>query len=184
MSKACIRYSFIIALLISLSSNAFCEDTIENDIQTPELQLETPGEIRAKTIAGLIKERKVQKAEGLLPAHQKEASTGSSILRMIEGLVLVAGIFLVGVHLYKKFVLKDKSLPNKFRGRRIKIIERTPISSKASLLLVEIEGKKVLVGVGSENVSITELESNEIENISGFDEGVDQSCENAIKISA
>lgn len=82
--------------------------------------------------------------------HQ-DMSGGEAFGRMIGGLAICLILILVGVAVLKRF--------NKYVGvsaeRRLKIKERLPISNKTSLVLIELNGKEVLIAVGSD--SVTEL---------------------------
>lgn len=87
-----------------------------------------------------------------------------SVTRVFQGLGLCIAAFLISVHFYKKYVLKSSAAPT----RSIKIIERTQISPKSHLCLVEVMEKRILVAVGSDQVSF--FKENEVFNsYSNFD---------------
>lgn len=90
----------------------------------------------------------------IIPEESKESS--SSIMRLFQGLAFCLGVFFIGLHVYKKYIYKG-ALPTK---RSMRVLERLSLGSKSSLILVEIESKKVLVAVGAEKLTV--LESNEL----------------------
>lgn len=78
-----------------------------------------------------------------------ESQTGISILNLMEGLGYCLAVFFLGIYLYKRFVLRQSG-PIK---RHMQIVERLQLTTKSSLVLVEIEGRKVVLSVGSERTS-------------------------------
>lgn len=68
----------------------------------------------------------------------------SSMIRMLGGFLFCLGLFAAGIHLYKKFFLRTSGAVQ----RRLRIVERLPISQKNSLLLVELDGREVLLATG------------------------------------
>ncbi len=86
-----------------------------------------------------------------------EASLGEDLThtgyRVFEGLLLCLGVLAIGVYLAKRFGLKGAVSA----GRKIKIVERTPLSARTSLVLAQVEGKSILLAVGPDNVSFVEL---------------------------
>lgn len=78
-----------------------------------------------------------------------EPQAGISILTLFQGLGYCLIAFFVGIHLYRKYVLKQSG-PSK---RHMRVIERLPLSSKSSLLMVEVDGRRVLMALGSERAS-------------------------------
>ena len=79
----------------------------------------------------------------------EEQSLSGAGMSMVKSLVLCIGIFLVGAAIYRKFALKGSISA----GRRIKIMERTPLSSRTFLSIVEVDGKTVLLACGPDRVS-------------------------------
>ena len=74
----------------------------------------------------------------------------SSLLSMLKGLAICIALLLLVVWVLKK--LKSPIVTG--HGRSLKIIERLPVSAKSSILLIEVNNKRVLIGVGSEPVSL------------------------------
>lgn len=69
---------------------------------------------------------------------------------------------LIGLMVLLAFLLRKHS-PRLFRqyasDRQIKIIERCPLSPKHTLVLVEVDGVRLLVGIGPQNIVIKEKPS-------------------------
>ncbi len=108
---------------------------------------------------------------------EEKTSTSQVGFKMLEGLGICLGIFLVGVHFYKRYALKGQAATI----RRLQVIEKLPVSSKAAVLLIQAEGKKYLIGVGGERISLLHAEGGE----QGFDKKVlEEICNEEIKLSA
>lgn len=69
---------------------------------------------------------------------------------MAFGLACCLALLCGGVWVAKRFGLVK--MPNPKTG--LKVLERTPVSAKTSLCLVEARGKQFLISVGSERVSL------------------------------
>lgn len=72
-----------------------------------------------------------------------------SCVRMVGGLFLCLGLFALGVHVFRRYAAKHGTGTK----RRLVIRERLPISPKASLLVVALDGKEFLVSTGSDRVT-------------------------------
>ncbi len=119
-----------------------------------ETTTQSSGAMRAQAIADLMGKNRLEKNQGT-EVKAPETDTGSMALKMIQGLGIVAGMFLIGAHFYKKYVIKNVSKP----ARSIKILERASLGGKSALILAEIEGQRVLVGMGADTVSLMKVES-------------------------
>jgi flagellar biogenesis protein FliO len=108
---------------------------------------------RMNSIASIMKQGR-ENSKNSSKKSKEEYNSGSMALRMIQGLGLVSGLFLIGAHFYKKYTLKDAPQITK----KIKILERTPLGGKGALILAEVDGQKVLVGMGSDSLSLMKLE--------------------------
>ncbi len=73
----------------------------------------------------------------------------TELLQMIWSLALVIGIIL----LFYAFFRKKFSLTAHQQDKEIKIIEMRPLPGKKSLCLVEVGGKKLLLGVAENAIS-------------------------------
>lgn len=83
------------------------------------------------------------------PAPEGEVSW----LRMLEGLALCLGLFLVAVGLIRRRANSTKVAT----GRRMRSIERMQVGPRGSVVLLQVDGVDYLVGVGADQVSVTPL---------------------------
>lgn len=106
-------------------------------------------------------------------ASQKAAEPESiNLWKGVEALVLCLGVLFIGVALAKKLKIKGAISG----ARQIKVIERTVVSSKTSLILAEVNGSKVLLSVGPERVSFLNMTTSE------FNPSLETLCEAEGKI--
>ncbi|QBG47392.1 flagellar biosynthetic protein FliO [Verrucomicrobia bacterium S94] len=76
------------------------------------------------------------------------------IIRMLVSLFIVLAT-MYGVYYW----LKRRGTVPGAAQRRLRVIERLPIDTRRSILLLEIDGEEMLVGVGSDTISpISKLE--------------------------
>lgn len=80
---------------------------------------------------------------------------GASLWQLVQGLGFCIGIFLVGVWAYKKVVLKGGVAPG--QARKIKVIERYPLSPRSGLVLVNIDSKQILIATNGDGVSMLQI---------------------------
>jgi flagellar biogenesis protein FliO len=121
---------------------------------------------RMNSIASIMKQGRENAKAGNVKSKE-DFNSGSMALKMIQGLGLVSGLFLIGAHFYKKYTLKDAPQVTK----KIKIIERTPLGGKGALILAEVDGQKVLVGMGSDSLSLMKLEAPTVKLEEAVEEG-------------
>ncbi|RKX61408.1 MAG: hypothetical protein DRP29_00465 [Thermodesulfobacteriota bacterium] len=62
-------------------------------------------------------------------------------------LLLILSFLPIALYFYKKFNFKH------LEGKHIKILEIKPINYKAQILLIEVEGKKYLIGLADKGFS-------------------------------
>lgn len=74
---------------------------------------------------------------------------GPGIVNLLAGLALCCGVFFVMLYVLKRC---DRARVG-FGSRSMKVVERLPLSSKTALLIVEVEGRKQLLGLGTENIT-------------------------------
>lgn len=91
----------------------------------------------------------------LVPAAAFAASPGSadffrSGLRLFVGMFIVVGIMLL-FHVLNR---KGFKLLESRHGGRIRILETRPVGGRKSLCLVEIEGERLLLGLGGDRVDL------------------------------
>lgn len=70
------------------------------------------------------------------------------IARLFSGLLICLGVFCCGIYLAKR-----RGLIKHTGERRVSILERIPLTARTSLVLLEKDGKEILLSVGSEQVS-------------------------------
>lgn len=96
-------------------------------------------------------------------------------------LILILSVVIIGGMLYalKKYIEKNKNMSN---NAHIKIISKQPVAPKASLMVIETEERRFLIGLAEKNISlISELNpsdnnhSNNNKKSSSFDKSVDNS---------
>lgn len=79
----------------------------------------------------------------------EDGSQWMMLLRALGGLALVLALIFVLAHFAKRFFQSEK-WSTSLAG--IKILHSLPIGSKKKLMLIEVEGRRILIGVGSESV--------------------------------
>jgi flagellar biogenesis protein FliO len=70
-----------------------------------------------------------------------------SMIRMLGGFLFCLGLFGAGIHVYKRYFMQSGGKIQ----RRLKIVERLPVSAKNSLLLIELDGREMLLATGPES---------------------------------
>jgi flagellar biosynthetic protein FliO len=75
---------------------------------------------------------------------------GASVLAMFKGLAICILILMLGVWLLKKF----KSPLISPSIRKLKVIDRLPLTARSSLVLVQVNQKQVLVGVSADRINL------------------------------
>ena len=68
---------------------------------------------------------------------------------MFGGLALCLGVFLIGAQLYRKMSRTTGGLSQP----EVRVLSRTPLTTKTALLTVAIRGKEYVLAVGSEQVT-------------------------------
>ena len=97
--------------------------------------------------ANELRDVQLQKVEQLQPMKADDDLTSAG-LKMAQALGFILGAFLIGAWAYKKYILKDIALPMS----KIRILERVPVSTRGSVMLAEVDGKKILVGVTPQSI--------------------------------
>ena len=77
-----------------------------------------------------------------------EPSTG--VMPMLQGLGLSLGVFFIAVYFLKRYKMPGQGTAR----RKLRVIERLPISSKTAVMLVEVGGQEIFLTVGSEHVTV------------------------------
>lgn len=103
----------------------------------------------------------------------KDEANFSSFGSAAKGLGFCIAVLLIGLGIAKKF---GRTLPP--AKRRCKILERTNLTGKTALFVIEYEGKKLLCAAGPDRVSVL---SGDKEN---FTDSLELACVEELKISA
>lgn len=91
---------------------------------------------------------------------QEPFNVTGSLIRMLGGLFLCVGLFGAAIHVYKRYVLKGRV----GTGRRLSVVERVPVSSKGSLLLLSLDGREFVVATGSDAPRIVSVPGDRKDN--------------------
>ncbi len=70
-----------------------------------------------------------------------------SMVRMLGGFLFCLGLFGAGIHVYKRYFMQSCGKVE----RRLKILERLPVSAKNSLILLELDGRELLLATGPDS---------------------------------
>ncbi len=73
---------------------------------------------------------------------------GLEIFRMLVSLVVVIGLMAVVYYWLKR----RGNMPG-IGQRRMRVIERLPVDTRRSVLLVEVDGQEMLIGVGNDAIT-------------------------------
>ncbi|MBX7139240.1 MAG: flagellar biosynthetic protein FliO [Oligoflexia bacterium] len=87
-----------------------------------------------------------------LRSEKQEVSL--SAIKMIQALGLCIGVFLIATFLVRKYGPKNL-MPT---GRRLRVREKLPVTSKTSLMLIEVDERPFLVAVGPDHVAFCDHE--------------------------
>lgn len=130
-------------------------------------------------VKNAVAEASAAKAPAEWRTPNSDIDLGRSGLRMFEGLCLIVGGLLIVSYLLKRFA------PRRVcgTGRRMKIIERMPVSAKSALLLLEVDSRKFMVAVGPDKVNFAEIPEPP-ERLCDFEEGFNAVCGEPVKLSA
>jgi|GEM_PF-1419837 len=139
----------ILVIMLAFSSLRMCAYAADEATETSV----TVKKNRMANIASIMGQDKA--ATSSTTERKEPYSTGTAVLRMIQGLGIVAGMFLIGAHYYKKFALKNAP---QF-SRKIKILERSSLGGKRGLVLAEVDGQRILVGMGGNSLSLIKLDA-------------------------
>ncbi len=114
----------------------------------------------------------------------EESPLSSNAVRMIAGLALCVGVFLIGAWLVRRTSGKVKPM----NTRSMRVVERMPVTSKTSLMLIEVEGRRVMIAAGPDKVSFFAPESGMADTYSSdaltLKEELIELCEEQARFSA
>lgn len=103
--------------------------------------------------------------------------------KMFRGLFLCLGVLLIITHIIKKFSKKNATT---ISDKRIVILDRQSLTSKSALVLADVEGRKILIACGSDNINIQQLENEPSGKgaATNFENSLDIVCDKELKLSA
>lgn len=138
-----------LVILVAFTSLGICAYAADESVETPAAIKKN----RMANIASMMGQDRGAVVNEL--EKDKPYTTGAAVLRMIQGLGIVAGMFLIGAHYYKKYTFKNAPQFSK----KIKILERSSLGGKNGLVLAEVDGQRILVGMGGDSLSLIKLDS-------------------------
>lgn len=113
------------------------------------------------------------------PAETKALSiedSGPGFVTWIQALAFCGLVAFGGVYLTRRYGKQSGNAS----ARRLRLIERTALSSKTSLVLVELDGRPFLVSLGQERASITPVD--DFQSLAVSEEG--EECKKVIGFPA
>ena len=112
-------------------------------------------------------------------ADGQEGETSQLGFGVLKALGLCVGVFLIGVAVTKRY----RGGVQTGGARRLRVVERVPLSSKTHLVIAEVEGNQVLLAVGPDRVSFgPELAGSD--RPVGLHETMEFVCPEELKLSA
>ena len=148
-------FSCLLTILLITSDLAYANPLIIDPLPPTAEAEKDAATLKGQAVKALlpaIKDiKKNQNNTGLseAAADSNSVSTAGMIFKMVQALGICIGVFLIGVHIFKRY----KRTPQKSISRHIRIIERSALTAKTDLVLAQVEGQKVLLSVGSDRVS-------------------------------
>lgn len=138
-------------------------------VQSAQTAIAEPSAAESTVSAKSAESSKLLKTRALMSGKTASASTSGESpgegsqegqshiwVRMLQGLAMCLGLFLISVWAYKKYALKGKvQVP----AGRMRVVDRIAINSKASLALVKVDGRDFVIAIGSEHLSIAPLDN-------------------------
>jgi len=140
------------AAAVLLTGSVLCSTLSAEETATASPRGEISVESKLERTREILKGNHEEKDKA--PAGEKvEDDLGKTGFRLMKGLLLCLGVFAIGIYIAKRLGLK----PAVAGGKKIRILDRAALTPRSSLVLVEAEGKSVLVAVGSEHVALLEV---------------------------
>lgn len=97
------------------------------------------------------------KTAGIPWESAPDTNLGASAMSMVKGLALCVAILLIGAHLYRRSTGQAGA---QGPSRQLKILERLPLGPRSALLLLEVRGEPVLVGLTADGMRFHQLGRN------------------------
>lgn len=147
----------LIGAVLCVTAHAFAESTSSDAVSVAKL--EQVRAITAERAAGGPEGEGHTSGAGW--SSTQEVSVGGTAFKMFSALGLTVGALLVSLHLYRRF----SGVPTPTRSRRLKVVERLPIGGKTALVLVEFDGRPMILAVGAERVTAVEPQVSELSDV-------------------
>ena len=138
----------VLALSVLIGSSAKAEGSDTTSTSAPVRQLSFQERMESAVQA----KRDGQNQQKNIPEESPLSSNG---VRMIAGLALCVGVFLIGAWLVRRASGKIKPM----NTRSMRVVERMPVTSKTALMLIEVDGRRVMLAAGPDKVSFYAPES-------------------------
>jgi len=152
--KRCVALMCVVALS---TASAFAEGAPAAAASVAKL--EQVRAIAAERAAGRADGSTEERSSGW--STTDEVSVGGTAFKMFSALGLTVGALLIGLHLYRRF----SGAPTPTRARRMRVVERLPIGAKTALVLVEFDGRPMILSVGADRVTTVEPQVSEISDV-------------------
>jgi flagellar biogenesis protein FliO len=192
MKKFTIALCGIFLALLLSSTHVIAEEVAAeelNDTKTEATQESAQESATMKSVSGILAKRR-----GDATAEKKSLSLLDDVetperppvaSRMFQGLALCLGVFFIGSWVVKRYGPQAGTATN----RRIRVVERTTLTPKTALCLIEVDGKQVLLATGSDLVQVlmkdgVVSEQGADQATKGFDESLEVLCAEELKLSA
>ncbi len=89
---------------------------------------------------------------GTALASPSVPSYGAELLKGISALIFIVAFFIVSVYFLKKL-----KIPSRFKSGNIRLIERLYIDNKHYIAIIEVHGRKFIIGVGDSVTLLSEM---------------------------
>ncbi len=155
-----------VLIFIGLFLGAICVPVLHAQEAVPapaapaEVRAETQGQQYQENIAKIKRDLKTEQglatntvSSSLSDWKAVESEDQNMVFKMLKGLALCLGIFFVGVAVLKRINPKAAVVHNE----RIKLCSRLAITPKTQVFLVEVDGQRVLLSVGQEQMALQNL---------------------------
>ena len=160
--RSCVFISCLILLCCSMP--VFAEGNSRSPLQASEETLDSVKRLKSTlTDQGDSKKSNLVKDSISWDTGKVQSSGESNMMRMVQGLGLCVGLFLVGVSIARRINPKLRVT----NEQRLFVRSRVPLSNKTQLVLAEVDGREVLVAVGQENVAFLQNLEGQVQQESG-----------------
>lgn len=122
------------------------------------------GPTKLEQARALVAERQAERNGGGQSAADSPPDTtvGGTAVKLFSALGLALGAFFIGLHVHRR--MTGATTPAG-RTRRMQIVERLPIASKTALVLVEVDGRPLVLTVGADRVTAIDGHGSELTDV-------------------